>query len=112
MLPITPDDQRIDFRVPVDMLLNKYIKGRPFLARASNISRRGLLLHRLFEPVNAEDAIGLQFQLPGSDRVITCAGRVIYEHRWLPAHGVELTHIAPEHQKLLDDYVLHNLQWP
>ncbi len=109
---ISSDDQRVDFRVPVDILLNKYIKGRPFLARASNLSRHGILIHRLFEPENEERSVGLQFQLPGTDRVITCAGRVIYEHRWLPASGIALTHIAPEHQQLLDNYVLENLQWP
>ena len=112
MMPISPDEQRVDFRVPVDILLNKYIKGRPYIARASNVSRRGLLVHRLFEPDNMEQSIGLQFQLPGTERVITCAGRVIYEHRWLPANGVEFTHIAPEHQQLLDDYIMDNLPWP
>jgi hypothetical protein len=112
MLPINPDEQRVDFRVPVDILLNKYIKGRPYVARASNLSRHGLLVHRLFEPDNEEQTVGLQFQLPGTERVITCAGRVIYEHRWLPANGVEFTKIAPEHQKLLDSYILDNLPWP
>lgn len=112
MHPSPIDDQRIDFRVPVDLLLNKYVRGRPYVAKATNISRRGLLVHRLFEPENTERTVGLQFILPGTDRVITCAGRVVYDHEWLDAHGVHFTHIAPEHQALLDEYLLRNLQWP
>ncbi|MBW2732105.1 MAG: PilZ domain-containing protein [Deltaproteobacteria bacterium] len=105
-------DERVDFRVPVDLLLNKYVRGRPYLAKATNISRRGLLMHRLFEPENEERSVGLQFMLPGTDRVITCAGRVIYTDEQTETHGVKFTHIAPEHQELLDEYILRNLQWP
>jgi hypothetical protein len=113
MQPIANDDQRIDFRIPVDLLLNKYINGRPYLARASNISRRGLLLHRVLEPGAQQDrTVGLQFVLPGSDRVITCAGRVVYKHSSMAAHGVEFTHVDPEHQQLIDDFILDNLDWP
>ena len=93
-------------RIPVNIVLNKYIRGRPYIARASNISRHGLLVHRLFEPDNDEQTIGLKFQLPGSDHTISCVGQVVYEHHWLPANGIKLTHIAPDHQRLLDDYVL------
>jgi len=112
MQPIDHHDQRTDFRVEIDILLNKYVEGRPHLARASNISRRGLLLHRLFEPRNKQDAVGLQFQLPGTHKVITCAGRVVYTHPWLEAQGVEFTHIEPEHQRLIDDYLIGQLRWP
>lgn len=99
------DDHRTERRVTVDLLLNKYVGGRPHLARASNLSRHGLLVHRLFEPLSEERAIGLQFQLPHCDRVITCAGRVVHSHPWLDAQGIELTDVAPQHQALIDDYL-------
>ena len=99
-------EQRFDARVPVDIILNKYIKGRPYLCRASNISRKGLLVHRVHEPMNREASVGLQFQLPGCERVITCAGQVVFEHEWLTANGIWITSIAPEHQDLIDAYVL------
>ena len=105
------DDKREDFRVPLDILLNKYVRGRPFLARASNLSRRGLLLHKLFEPTNDETSVGLQFMLPGTDRVITCAGRIVH-NEGAPTTGVEFTHIDPQHQQIIDDYILANLPWP
>lgn len=104
-------DKRVDFRIPVDFLLNKYIKGRPYLTRATNMSRCGVLLHRVFEPEHADTNIGLQFQLPGTDRVITCAGRVLYDHEDVEANGVMFTNVAPEHQALIDEFILKHLDW-
>jgi len=103
------DDQRLEARVPVDMILNKLIKGRPYLCRASNISRQGLPVHRVHEPLSRETNVGLQFMLPGCDRVITCAGKIVFEHEWLSANGIWITSIAPEHQELIDGYVLGQL---
>ncbi|MBK6848982.1 MAG: PilZ domain-containing protein [Proteobacteria bacterium] len=99
------NDHRTAGRVAVDLLLNKYMGGRPHLARASNLSRRGLLVHRLFEPRSDERAIGLQFQLPSCDRVITCAGRIVHSHPWIEADGIELTDVAPQHQRLIDAFL-------
>jgi hypothetical protein len=99
------DDNRSEQRRQIDILLNKYIKGRPYLCRASNLSRTGILVHQIHEPKNNEKNVGLQFQLPGVDRVITCAGKIVYEHGWLKAHGILFTSIAPEHQQLIDEYL-------
>jgi hypothetical protein len=104
-------EKRMDLRVSLDILLNKYIKGRPYLCRASNISRRGILIHRIHEPTNAEKHIGLQFQLPGDDRVVTCAGRITYEHDWIQGNGILFTAVAPEHQELIDDFIMRSFQW-
>ena len=104
-------DHRYDRRVPIDILLNKYVKGRPYLCRATNISRRGLLVHRIHEPQLPETHIGLQFQLPGDDRVITCAGQITYEHSWLTASGIRFTSVAPEHQQLIDSFIMSQLRW-
>lgn len=92
-------------RVPVDIILNKYVKGRPYLCRASNISRGGLLVHRVREPESAETRVGLQFQLPGDNRVITCAGEIVHEHGWVNASGIRITSISPEHRALLDCFL-------
>jgi hypothetical protein len=98
-------DKRTDRRIAVDLLLNKYLRGRPYLCRASDISRNGLLVHRIHEPESEETVVGLQFQLPSSERIITCVGHVVHDHRWLPAQGIQFTSIAPEHQDLIDDYL-------
>jgi hypothetical protein len=92
-------------RVPVDIILNKYIGGRPYLCRATNLSRGGLLVHRVREPSSAETRVGLQFQLPGDDRVITCAGEIVYEHDWVDASGIRFTSVAPEHQAIINSFL-------
>ena len=90
-------------RINIDMLLNKYIQGRPYICRASNLSRSGLLLHTVREPNNNETWIGLQFQLPGDDRVITCAGQIV--HNRDGASGVQFTSVSQEHQEAIDAFV-------
>jgi c-di-GMP-binding flagellar brake protein YcgR len=101
----TASEHRIGHRVSVDILLNKYVKGRPYLCRATNVSRHGLLVHRIREPENDESYVGLQFQLPGDDRVITCAGQIVHEHNWVDACGVRFTAVAPEHQDIIDSFL-------
>lgn len=97
--------RQVGVRVPVDIILNKYIKGRPYLCRATNLGRGGLLVHRVREPSSEETRVGLQFQLPGDDRVITCAGEIVHEHAWADASGVRFTCLSPEHQALIDAYL-------
>lgn len=103
------EEIRKETRVSVDLLLNKYIKGRPYLCRATNVSRHGLLVLRVHEPPSRETSVGLQFQLPDDDRVITCAGEVVFQHAELPATGIRITAIAPEHQALLDAFIERSL---
>ncbi len=105
------DEQRVESRVSIDIILNKYIKGRPYLCRASNLSRRGIFVHRVNEPLHPGKSVGLQFQVPGDDRVITCAGEVVHEHDWVDADGILFTSIAPEHQKIIDNYIMDQLDW-
>ncbi len=71
-----------------------------------------LLVHRVFEPTSSPTNIGLQFQLPDTDRVITCAGRIVHADPSNDAHGVAFTHVDPEHQRMIDDFVVANLGWP
>ncbi|MCB9557649.1 MAG: PilZ domain-containing protein [Deltaproteobacteria bacterium] len=111
MQPFARDDQRLDFRVDVDFLLNKYIDGKPYLCRATNISRCGLRVERVFEPKHGEEAIGLQFQLPGTDRIITCSGRIAHQAATDHADGITLEAVAPEHQEMIDDFILKRLDW-
>jgi len=97
--------QQTTTRAPVDLILNKYVRGRPYLCRASNLSSGGLLVHRVNEPKNCELRVGLQFQLPGDDRVITCSGEIVHEHAWVNATGIRFTCVSVEHQALIDAYL-------
>ena len=70
-------EQRRTGRAQIDILLNKYVGGVPYTARARDISPGGVRLARLLEPEHAGKRVGLQFQLPGSSEVIYAEGEVV-----------------------------------
>jgi len=99
-------DNRGDRRMPIDILLNKYIDGEPHTCRAVNISRGGMLLYKVFEPdLPQENEVSLEFQLPGSSRILRVDGVTLAEHRWARAHGVRFTRMADEDRELLARYL-------
>jgi hypothetical protein len=57
--------------------MNRFLNGYPYLCRASDISRTGIRLHPISGARSATRFVGLQFQLPGFDDVITAAGEVV-----------------------------------
>jgi len=92
----------------MDVYLNKFVSGVPHLARSEDISREGLKLSHLIEPVHGAKKVGLQFQLPGSDEIIYAEGEIVRE--WLntgkrDGAGVRFTLLTERHQKLIDAYV-------
>jgi hypothetical protein len=100
-------DKRKMGRVPLDIYLNKYVAGVPYLARASDISSDGVNLARLLEPQTLGKRVGLQFQLPGSEEVIYAEGEVVRE--WVGASadgaGVRFTLLTQRHRKMIDQYI-------
>jgi hypothetical protein len=70
-------ERRSDPRREVDVLMNRFLNGYPYLCRASDISRTGMRIH----PISGAEAgtrfIGLQFQLPGMGDVLTASGEVV-----------------------------------
>ncbi|MFL5320249.1 MAG: PilZ domain-containing protein [Myxococcaceae bacterium] len=95
-------------RAPVDIYLNKYVGGVPYMARASNISTDGVRLAHLIEPQLNKKRVGLQFQLPGSEEVIYAEGEVVRE--WLSSNategsGIKFTLLTERHKKLITEYV-------
>ncbi len=100
-------EKRGAYRARVDMYLNKYLDGVPYMARASDISLQGISLAHLIEPRHADRCVGLQFQLPGSTELIYAEGEVV--RRWsgrnCDGSGVRFTLIAERHRNLIDAYV-------
>lgn len=94
-------------RAPLDIYLNKYVGGVPYLARTSDISPSGMALSHLIEPSHADPRVGLQFQLPGSGEVIYAEGEVV--RRWSGKNcdrsGVRFTLMAERHRKLIGEFV-------
>jgi hypothetical protein len=109
-------DKRKNTRVPLDIYLNKYMKGVPYLTHAADISQEGVSLSRLIEPSHDARRVGLQFQLPGSEEVIYAEGEVVRE--WVEASprqnnersGVRFTLLTERHRRMIDDYVTRSTQ--
>jgi hypothetical protein len=102
-------NQRKQTRVPLDVYLNKYVAGVPYMARAADISREGVGLAHLIEPNQAGKRIGLQFQLPGSEEVIYAEGEIVREWADLEERaegsGVRFTLLTERHKKMIEQYV-------
>ncbi len=103
-------DKRKAKRVPLDIYLNKYMGGVPYMTRAADISQEGLSLARLIEPRHHGKRVGLQFQLPGSEEVIYAEGEVVREWAELDeaprtGTGVRFTLLTERHRRLIDAFV-------
>jgi hypothetical protein len=108
-------NNRKNARVPLDIYLNKYVGGVPYMAHAADISQEGLSLGRLIEPERSSQRVGLQFQLPGSEEVIYAEGEVVRE--WVEANprtpersGVCFTLLTERHRRMIDDYVTRGME--
>ncbi len=69
-------ERRADSRHSVDLLLNHFVNGYPYLCRATDISRSGMRIVPFGQPTQGARFVGLQFQLPGSDDVVTASGEM------------------------------------
>jgi len=104
-MAMTYSDKRRERRVPLNILLNKYIDGEPHVCRAVNLSRGGMLVYKVFEPDLAHSEVSIEFQLPGSPRVLRADGIALAEHAWARAHGIRFTRMAEEDKILIDRYL-------
>ena len=100
-------EKRKHNRVPLDIYLNKYVAGVPYMARTADISREGVALANLIEPDQSGKRVGLQFQLPGSEEVIYAEGEIVRE--WLSTgaegSGVKFTLLTERHRRMIEQYV-------
>ena len=94
--PSISNERREDSRAAVDVFMNRFLDGHPYLCVARDVSRTGMRLRPLSGPQIHTGFLGLQFQLPGSEDVLTASGEVIREGNEEVA--VRFTHI-PNHAK-------------
>jgi hypothetical protein len=99
------NDKRHERRNAINILCNKYIEGEPHVCRAVNLSRGGMLLYKVFEPDVAHDEVSVEFQIPGSNRIVRADGVTLAEHRWARAHGVRFTRMADEDRELIEQWL-------
>lgn len=105
-------EKRSDRRIPVDMILNKYINGEPHTCRVVNLSRGGMLLKKIFEPDVPHHEVTLEFLLPGTEHVIRAEGRALMESPEARSVGVRFTQMSKESTLLLERYLSGTLEAP
>jgi c-di-GMP-binding flagellar brake protein YcgR len=100
-------------RVQIDIFLNKFVEGVPYLCRALDISEFGIAVGALLEPELAPAfdgepvQVGLQFQLPGTEPVVYAEAEVvrIQSRTSSTGFGLRFTHVAERHRLLIRAYV-------
>ena len=98
-------DRRHDDRRSVDLLINRFLNGYPYMCRATDISRSGMRLVPMLEPTEAPRFMGLQFQLPGSDDVITASGEAVFVTGERGAVGVRFTKLPSKSAALIEKFI-------
>lgn len=94
----------------MDFFLNKIIRGIPYICRASNLSRGGLLVHPVNEPWVGESRVGLQFQIPDDDELILCGGEVMHEFLVEGATGIRFAALLPRYRARINDFIERRLR--
>jgi hypothetical protein len=89
-------NRRAHQRVRVDVLINRFLNGLPYMCRMVDISRTGIRLAPMIEPdgSRAPKYMGLQFQLPDRDDVLTASGETITRDG--KTVGVRFTNLPPD----------------
>ena len=89
-------DRRNHKRVGVDLYINRFLNGQPYMCRMVDISRTGARLVPMLEPDRdkAPRYMGLQFQLPDREDVLTAAGEAITSGG--RTVGIRFTNLPPD----------------
>jgi hypothetical protein len=99
-------DRRHQRRAKIDLLVNRFLNGHPYMCRMTDISRTGARIVPLSEPrlSPAPSHMGLQFQLPGRDEVVTASGVAIVGSSARTV-GVQFTNLPPDSALVIDAFM-------
>ena len=98
-------DRRYNKRVKVDMFINRFLNGQPYMCRMVDISRTGLRIVPMIEPDGslAPSYMGLQFQLPDRNDVLTASGETIT--RGDKTVGIRFTSLPPDSAWAIESFL-------
>ena len=68
-------ERRNNVRRPFDIFFNKFLDGHPYLCRAVDISRHGILCDVFTEPQSVQQSFPIELRLPGEERSLWVWGR-------------------------------------
>jgi len=102
-------NRRQNHRAKVDLLVNRFLDGQPYVCRVTDLSTSGLRLLPLIEPRGDHRFMGLQFQLPGSDAVVTASAEAVTTDRGAPddraGMGVRFTNLPRQSEAALREFL-------
>ena len=98
-------DRRYNKRIKVDMFINRFLNGQPYMCRMVDISRTGIRLAPMIEPDGtlAPEYMGLQFQLPDRNDVLTASGVTITRDN--QTVGVRFTSLPPDSAWAIESFL-------
>jgi PilZ domain len=98
-------DRRSGKRVSVDLFINRFIDGQPFTCRMLDISRTGARLAPILEPDSerAPRYMGLQFQLPDREDVLTASGEAVRQGS--NTVGIRFTNLPPDSAWAIESFL-------
>jgi hypothetical protein len=98
-------DRRYNKRVKVDMFINRFVNGQPYMCRMVDISRTGIRLAPMIEPdgTQAPSYMGLQFQLPDRNDILTASGVAITRDD--KTVGVRFTSLPPDSAWAIESFL-------
>ena len=103
-------NRRQSDRAKVDLLVNRFLDGQPYVCRVTDLSMSGLRLVPLIEPKGPHRFMGLQLQLPGSNVVLTTSAEAVNRGPGDPAAeghgtGVRFTNLPAESASALREFL-------
>jgi hypothetical protein len=98
-------NRRANSRVRVELFANRFLNGQPYMCRVIDISRTGARLVPMLEPDGsaAPQFMGLQFQLPDRDDVLTASGETITKDG--RTVGIRFTNLPPDAAWALESFL-------
>ena len=101
----TASDRRSFARIGTDLYVNRFLNGHPYMCRMTDISRTGARLVPLLEPDTTRSPrfMGLQFQLPDRDDILTASGEAVMRDGRMV--GVRFTNLPPDAAWALESFV-------
>ncbi|HEY8924381.1 MAG TPA: PilZ domain-containing protein [Polyangia bacterium] len=104
-------NRRTNVRAKVDLLANRFLDGRPYVCRVTDLSLTGLRLQPLLEPLTPGRFMGLQLELPDTGAIVTASAEIVEGAGTRDgAHGigVRFTRLGPESERALRSFVEAN----
>jgi len=98
-------NRRTTQRAKVDLLVNRFLDGQPYVCRVTDLSTSGLRLVPLLEPKGQHRFMGLQLQLPGSNVVVTASAEAVNGLDGNTGTGVRFTNLPRESASALREFL-------